>query len=166
MAGPNDRGDQPEIGPDQAYTPTPAQPQFPPAHYQFHATSEYPSLDQDMNMSDTYGQSVQQNIAGQLQDATANAPRNGDVNEISVNTNGATSAGMAPPQTPHQSSFSPGGGDTNVDETPDAGEAHMNPRKRSKVSRACDECRRKKVGSHSPNSCRILTMVAGQMRCC
>lgn len=144
MARPGDGGDQPDLGPNQPY-PSAGQPQFPQPQYPYHTTSEYPSLDQDLSMSDTYGAPTQQNIASQLQEAAANAPRNGDVNAMSVNTNGAASAGMAPPQTPHQTGFSPTGGRASVDETPDPAEATSSKRKRSKVSRACDECRRKKV---------------------
>jgi hypothetical protein len=148
MARPGDRGDQPDLGPNQNYPPA-GQPQFPPAQYPYHP-SEYPSLDQDLNMADTYGQPVQPSIATQLQEAAGVAPGNGDMNSMSVNTNGASSAGMAPPQTPHQASFSPGGQRESVDETPDTVEAGGSKRKRSKVSRACDECRRKKV-CHASN---------------
>jgi hypothetical protein len=151
MAGGNNQGDQPELAPNPSYAPNAGQPHFPPTHYAFNAPSEYPSLDQDMNMPDTY-QSVPQNLTGQLQDTAANAPQNGNVNDMTVNTNGATPAGMAPPQTPHQTTFSPAEGAPPIDETPDAGDAGTNPRKRSKVSRACDECRRKKVGSHASTS--------------
>lgn len=131
MARPGERGDQPELGPNQPYPPT-GQPQFPPTQYPYHTTSQYPNLDQDLNMADTYGQ---QNIASQLQEAAANAPRNAGMNIMNVNTNGSAHAGMAPPDAPHQGTFSPAGGRASIDETADAAEAGDSKRKRSKVSR-------------------------------
>ena len=131
MARPTEPGDQPELGPNQPYPP-PGGPQFPPAQYPYHPTSQYPNLDQDLNMADTYGQ---QNIASQLQEAAANAPRNGGMNVMNVDTNGSAPAGMAPPDTPHQGTFSPAGGRASVDETADAAEHGDSKRKRSKVSR-------------------------------
>jgi hypothetical protein len=151
MAGPSNQGDQPELAPNPSFPANAGQPHYPPPHYGFNAPSDYPSLDPDMNMPDTY-QSVPQTLAGQLQDAAANAPQNGNVPDMTVNTNGATPAGMAPPpQTPHQTTFSPTEGAPPIEETADTGDASTNPRKRSKVSRACDECRRKKAGSRTSN---------------
>lgn len=134
--------DQSSMGPSPPY-PQSTQPQFPPSNFPY-STSDYPSLDTDLNMADPFPSS----ITSQLQEAAAGASqRNGDVNAISVNTNGSVAAGMGPPQTPQQSSFSPTGPRTSVDETPDSANAveDSNKRRRSKVSRACDECRRKKV---------------------
>ena len=151
MAGPGERGD---LGPNQSYPPA-GQPQFPPSQYPYHTTSEYPNLDEDLKMATAYGQPVQQNIASQLQEAAAaGAPRNGDSNAMAVDTNGLASAGMAPPHTPHQTSFSPAGGRASVDETAEAAEGGDSKRKRSKVSRACDQCRKKKVGTLLSDSSR------------
>ncbi len=83
-------------------------------------------------MADTYGQ---QNMASQLQEATSGGSRSGGMNVMNVNTNGSAPAGMAPPETPHPSSFSPAGGRVSVDETADTVEPGDSKRKRSKVSR-------------------------------
>ena len=140
------RGDQAPMGPNPAY-PQSSGPQYPPSNFQYPA-SDYPSLDTDMNMNDPFSHT--QSITSQLQEAVGGAPqRNGDVNAISVDTNGSVTAGMGPPQTPHQGGFSPTGQRASIDETPDSATTaeDANKRRRSKVSRACDECRRKKVES-------------------
>ncbi|KIY00406.1 uncharacterized protein Z520_04091 [Fonsecaea multimorphosa CBS 102226] len=78
-------------------------------------------------------------------------------NNLSMGPNGAaaspaTDPAMAPPQTPNQPTVPPGGARSSIDA---ASEAPQDPqtgdkRKRSKASRACDECRRKKVKCDAP----------------
>jgi hypothetical protein len=76
------------------------------------------------------------------------------MNAMDVDTNGAAAASvvdpaMAPPQTPSQPMFPPAGSRPSLDASIDAGREPQtgDKRKRSKASRACDQCRRKKVPS-------------------
>ena len=92
--------------------------------------------------------STQQSMTGQLQHAAAaESHSNGEMAPLNVNTDGSVPAGMGPPQTPQQPGFSPSGPRASMDDTPDSATPveETNKRRRSKVSRACDECRRKKV---------------------
>ena len=83
--------------------------------------------------------------------ASVNKMDHGSMNNMPMDTNGAASASvvdpaMAPPQTPGQPAFMPSGrqsldASAETSQDPQAGDK----RKRSKASRACDECRRKKV---------------------
>jgi hypothetical protein len=94
------------------------------------------------------------NYARQMEDAAASDAKmeHENMNNIPMDANGgATSSvldpAMAPPQTPSQPAFMPTGGRSSLDAS---GETPQEPqtgdkRKRSKASRACDECRRKKV---------------------
>ena len=103
---------------------------------------------------------IAQSYTQQLQDV-ANPPKvsaSPTQSNFSITPNGAgnglpTDPAMAPPQTPNSQSFvatMPASVDGPAD-TPQTGDK----RKRSKVSRACDECRRKKVIIR--NICRTLT---------
>lgn len=74
------------------------------------------------------------------------------LNDISAGQNGATAnlavdPAMAPPQTPGPVSFADTGARASVDNSSDPAYTPQtgDKRKRSKTSRACDECRRKKV---------------------
>ncbi|RMZ77202.1 hypothetical protein DV738_g4481, partial [Chaetothyriales sp. CBS 135597] len=118
-------------------------PQASQPPFQF-SSSVYPSLDPELNMADTF----QQTISSHLQDAArAAGHRNGDLAAITVAGNAPGAAGMGPPRAPHQQSFSPTEHRTSLDETGEGapGVDGTNKRRRSKVSRACDECRRKKI---------------------
>ena len=141
------QGDQPDLGPNAPFAPH-VQSQYPSTQL-YQPQSEYPALDhQDLNMADQYPQPVQQNISQQFQDpAPVAPPRNGNTQGMAPTSAPDGMTGMAPPQTPQQPPFSPGGPRPSIDEASEAAEASGMKRKRSKVSRACDECRRKKVFS-------------------
>lgn len=101
-------------------------------------------------MSSNYP-AIPQSYTQQLHDASSTVKM--DVspsqNNFAISTNGAgngvaTDPAMAPPQTPNAQAFGATASRSNIDDpsdTPMTGDK----RKRSKVSRACDECRRKKV---------------------
>ena len=97
--------------------------------------------------------SMPQPFARQLEEAaaTVDQPGGGSLNSLPLNPNGTASSvtpdpGMAPPQTPTQP-FMPTASRTSADNASDLGQGPQtgDKRKRSKTSRACDECRRKKV---------------------
>ncbi|OCT53243.1 hypothetical protein CLCR_11396 [Cladophialophora carrionii] len=97
--------------------------------------------------------------ARQLEDAATSEEKieHGNMNNIPIDANGAAPSSvldpaMAPPQTPSQPAFMPTGGRSSLDasaETPQEPQTG-DKRKRSKASRACDECRRKKVKCDAP----------------
>lgn len=130
---------------------------FPSATSSQFTHSQYPfPVDAELTMSSNYP-AIPQSYTQQLQEASnsvkmdASPPQNSFA--VNANTNGAGNGvaidpAMAPPQTPNAQAFVTTASRSNVDDpsdTPMTGDK----RKRSKVSRACDECRRKKVNSQS-----------------
>lgn len=93
------------------------------------------------------------------------------MNSLSMDANGtspaaaASDATMAPPQTPGQPAIVPAAQRGSVDELSDPGQTPQtgDKRKRVKASRACDECRRKKVCDNVRNNHRgiqrLLTLL-------
>lgn len=137
---------------DQSGDP-PASSYYAPSPSQF-PQSQYPvPTDSELNMSSNY--SLPASYAQQLQDATSSkrSPSPTQPEYPAIPTNGAshvipTDPAMAPPpQTPNSQSFSAPVPHSSLDESADLTQTpHTgDKRKRSKVSRACDECRRKKV---------------------
>lgn len=170
MARPSEQGDRSELGPGAPFSNGTAPSQFAPSQHHPYYGTEYPSpLDHEMTMAEPFSQSNQTNALEELQNAAA-AVRNNS-HAMSVNTNGSTSTAMGPPHTPRQTSPPAGDSRQSVDFTPD-GQGGLK-RKRSKVSRACDECRRKKVYRFSAQdngdrltSCRssVMQMMAKALR--
>ena len=114
----------------------------PQAHHDF-------TREEELQMADTLQHGLQHNIAAHTD--AAGSLNNGQPHSHmpGLVPAGALPQGMAPPpQTPHQASI--GGAPVqrpSIDSATDTNYTGDNrPRKRSKVSRACDECRRKKVG--------------------
>ena len=155
MAGPQGGRDQPSSDPTGHFVGS-APSQF--------GSSYYPI---DTELTTNYNHPT---FARQMEEA-ANAVDNmdqGNMNSMALDTNGAQAAtavdpAMAPPQTSNQPGFVAAGSRPSVDassETPHDPQTG-DKRKRSKASRACDECRRKKVrhnSGRSPNfSALILT---------
>jgi hypothetical protein len=101
-------------------------------------------IDTQLAMNPNYGMS---SYPRDLGDPTAsiNHPVTDHLGGITAASNGSVSGAgadvsMAPPQNPNQASFIP------TRESVDESSEHTgDKRKRSKTSRACDECRRKKV---------------------
>ena len=142
MAGAPEDGDHAALGESQMF-PNGAQQHYPPPH---HYPTAYPPLDHDITMDDSFAPARSRNGIEDLQNAAA-AATNSAQHSITVNTNGASSeqVAMAPPHTPtfNQPSPPPTESRPSLDFTADRQGSLK--RKRSKVSRACDECRRKKV---------------------
>ncbi|KAJ9607083.1 hypothetical protein H2200_008155 [Cladophialophora chaetospira] len=96
--------------------------------------------------------------ARQIEEAASSVDKmgHGNMNNMPMDTNGASSSmvdpAMAPPQTSGQPSFLPSGGRPSLDASAETGQDPQagDKRKRSKASRACDECRRKKVKCDAP----------------
>jgi len=114
-----------------------------------------------------YAQNIPPGMGGQLEDSGMAVSRSSQVHAMNVSTNGSSAAGMAPPQTPHQQSFASPGHRASTDDVAEGtavGESAK--RKRSKVSRACDECRRKKVNGHPPPSAVLAGLLTRtQVKC-
>ncbi|KAK5046483.1 hypothetical protein LTR84_008286 [Exophiala bonariae] len=116
-----------------------------------------PPIDAELTMSSNYP-AMPQSYTQQLHDASNDDKMDASPsqNTFAVNTNGAgngvaTDPAMAPPQTPNAQALVTTASRSMVEDpsdTPMTGDK----RKRSKVSRACDECRRKKVRCINPPS--------------
>jgi hypothetical protein len=125
-------------------------------------SSYYPIDSELTNMSASYSLP---NYARQMEEATSSVDKmdHTTMNNIPMDTNGATGSSvvdpaMAPPETPHQQSFMPSGSRPSLDasaETPQDPQTG-DKRKRSTASRACDECRRKKVRAMASKDTRVL----------
>jgi len=137
--------DPANLGPSHNY-PSPGAAHMPQGSYYDHRGQRPFDDDDELHLAN----SLSQNIGAQLANAGAmsNGHSHGHEQEMAVSPAGAaTSAGMAPPQTPTQ----PPQGISGVSHVANEGNQDTGTsgdgtrRKRSKVSRACDECRRKKV---------------------
>jgi len=119
----------------------------PPGTSHFDSNAFSFPIDTQLAMNPNYGMS---SYPRDLGDPTAsiNHPATDHLGGITAASNGTVSgagadASMAPPQTPNQASFIPAR--DSVDESSEHMANTGDKRKRSKTSRACDECRRKKV---------------------
>ena len=123
------------------------------AHGSHGAYYDHPSQrtfedEEDMQMANTLSQGMQHNIGAQLANAAAMSNGHGHDQAMVISPSGVGAPGMAPPpQTPTQASVGgPHAQQSGAENIQDQGAAtDSTRRKRSKVSRACDECRRKKV---------------------
>ena len=125
-------------------------------------SSYYPIDTELTNMSASYNLPT---YARQMEEAAASVEKidHGNMNNMSMDTNGGVASSvvdpaMAPPQTPNQPSFMRNGSRPSLDASVETGQdPHTgDKRKRSKASRACDECRRKKVWSQDVQKTREL----------
>lgn len=102
---------------------------------------------EDMQMATSLSHDMQHNLGAQMSSAAAISNGHGHAQEMVTSPSVLGAPGMAPPQTPTQPSHmgqpvQQGGAEGTQESGPTADSTR---RKRSKVSRACDECRRKKV---------------------
>jgi len=132
-------GDQMDLGPN------------PNAPYKFDSApqmpqSQYPDFETELTMAtDSYPSALQGTMNGHIQTAASPLPHVNTHVNIPVHAPGTNAPGMAPPQAPHHQDYSPSAAPRpSVDDSAPA-TSDTPKRKRSKVSRACDECRRKKV---------------------
>ena len=152
MAAPPGGRDQPSDDPTGNFGAS-ALPQFSSSYYPIDTELTNPSSSYNLP---PYGR--------QLEEAANSVDKlgHGNMSNMPMDTNGASSSvvdpAMAPPQTSGQTSFLPSGDRPSLDasaemaQDPQAGDK----RKRSKASRACDECRRKKVRSRRRIQTRVL----------
>ncbi|KAH0843560.1 hypothetical protein AYO21_10577 [Fonsecaea monophora] len=147
MAGPTGGRDQPSHDPTGNFTGSGS------SHF---GSSYYPIDTELTSMSPNYSMPP---YARPMEEGVSSVDKinhEGVNNGIPLGPNGAaassvTDPAMAPPQTPHQATF-PVGARSSMDassETPQDPQTG-DKRKRSKASRACDECRRKKVKCDAP----------------
>ncbi|OAP58244.1 hypothetical protein AYL99_07334 [Fonsecaea erecta] len=124
-----------------------------------HFASSYYPIDTELtNMSPSYPMPP---YARPMEEGVASVDKinHGEAmnNSLAIGPNGATASSatdpaMAPPQTPNQATFPPAGARSSMDATSETPQDPQtgDKRKRSKASRACDECRRKKVKCDAP----------------
>lgn len=150
-------------GPSHNY-PSPGEAHGSHATYYDHHSQRPFDDDEDMQMANSLSQGMQHNIGAQLANAAAMSNGHGHDQEMAISPSGVGAPGMAPPRTPTQPPL--GGPSTQqggAENTQDPGvTTDGTRRKRSKVSRACDECRRKKVADQTDRfvlSCRLLDLL-------
>ena len=140
-----------ELPDDSEIAPTHHFVEATPAHYQqgayFARGNGNFQADQDIHMAQELSHNMQQSVGA---DAPTSAPRIDSQSQNNPMDMSQTpiGPGMGPPHS--RESFS-GGQQSAVEGTPDQNMTGDGKRKRSKVSRACDECRRKKVSSAPDN---------------
>jgi hypothetical protein len=121
----------------------PSTSQYPPTQYTF-------AMETDL-MSANYG--LPNSYTRQLADtAASHNPLNAPQDDLTHGANGSTASGpapvdaaMAPPQTPTQQSYIAAAAQNAVNASTDSSQTPQKGSKREKATRACDECRRKKV---------------------
>lgn len=141
MAGPAGGRDQTSNDPTGNFAASAAS-QFGPSYYPI--DTELTNMSANYNLA-SYGRPMEEA-------SSAVEKMDPNMNNMAIDTNGgATSSvvdpAMAPPQTPGQAAFPATASRASLDassETPQDPQTG-DKRKRSKASRACDECRRKKV---------------------
>lgn len=142
MANIIDPLDDSEIAPAHQFIPD--QPaHYQPNQYSFPRGNGNFAADRDIQMAQELSHNIQQ---GAVDGTPTSASRNDShgQNHTMDMSQTPVGPGMGPPH--NRQSFSGGPGSA-VEATPDQSIMGDGKRKRSKVSRACDECRRKKVQS-------------------
>lgn len=147
MAAGMDHRDAPDLGPSHNY-PSPNEAHGAQGTYYDQPGQRGFDDDEDLHMANTLSHDMHHNLGAQLTNAAAMSNGHGHTQDMAIDPSGVGAPGMAPPpQTPTQPSL--GGPPTQQPSTDITQEIGPTPdstrRKRSKVSRACDECRRKKV---------------------
>lgn len=137
--------DQSEVVPNQTYHAD-NQPHFAHSQYPYPPASATFSIDQEMTM-DRFSAGVQESANNSISEPTTSGADPSNAVPALTTAIGLPTPGMAPPQAGGSQSYSPTGPRESMDDGIDGAAVGGDPkRKRSKVSRACDECRRKKVG--------------------
>lgn len=140
-----DLGEQSEMNPNPSFRGE-NQSQFPPQYSYSQGPAAF-SIDQDINMgADSFAATVQAHANASLDPSPGNSGSAQSAQSINTSPVGINAPGMAPPPQNAHHPYSPSGARPSIDDGQDGGLSGGDPkRKRSKVSRACDECRRKKV---------------------
>jgi hypothetical protein len=155
-------------GPSHNY-PSPGEAHSSHGAYYDHP-AQRPFEDEDMHMANTLSQGMQHNMGAQLVNAAGMSNGHGHDQEMAISPPGVGAPGMAPPpQTPTQPAHvgPPIQQQSGAENIQDQGTTDSTRRKRSKVSRACDECRRKKVANKSAAFCSygLPDTILLQIRC-
>ena len=146
MAGTAEYPEPPDLIPNSQYPPEPSAHYSQPAYSFTRGSANYPG-EQDMGAVDNFNRSM----PGSMDSMPSST--NGHPQPHSAAISPSQQPEMAPPQNAHQQQFpSPTTAQRpSIDGSQDmSGGMDSSKRKRSKVSRACDECRRKKVQSSPP----------------
>ncbi|KIW24786.1 uncharacterized protein PV07_10478 [Cladophialophora immunda] len=148
MAGPDGGRDQPSHDPTGNFVGS-ASSHFASSYYPI--DTELTSMSPNYPMP-PYARPMEEGVASidKINHGTMN--NNLPMGPNGVAASSATDPAMAPPQTPNQPTFPSAGPRSSIDAS---SETLQDPqtggkRKRSKASRACDECRRKKVKCDAP----------------
>ena len=133
-----------------------------PIAYDYPAdTSEYIAIDHNLEASTNYG-TGEKLLRDSLDGSTALPDQNG--HDVGLSANGAVNAHFEPITTQDGAGLNaPAKRKSPDDQLESAFAAGDSKRKRSKVSRACDQCRRKKVYLSMLKQVHILTI--NQIRC-
>jgi hypothetical protein len=156
MANIVDLPDDSDIAPTHHFVQTQSA-HYPQANYPFPRGNGNFAAEQDIQMAQELSHDMQQGVG---EAGPTSVPRNdahGQTQAMDMSTT-PMGPGMGPPH--NRQSFS-GNPQSAVEGTPDQNMTGDGKRKRSKVSRACDECRRKKVQSDksTPRNRPILIVV-------
>jgi hypothetical protein len=149
MATSANLNEAPDIGPNHNY-PSPTTSQVPQGSYYGAQPQDRFEAEDDIQMANALSHGMQHDVGAQLVHAAGLSNGQGHIHDqdLTASPSEAQQSGMAPPpQTPMQQQ-----GPQHIDASNDRDQAtggEPSRRKRSKVSRACDSCRRKKVGSTS-----------------
>jgi hypothetical protein len=142
MANIVDLPDDSDIAPTHHFVQT--QPaHYPQVNYPFPRGNGNFAAEQDIQMAQELSHDMRQGVGETGSTSTPRNDAHGQTQAMDMSTT-PVGPGMGPPH--NRQSFS-GNPQSAVEGTPDQNMTSDGKRKRSKVSRACDECRRKKVQS-------------------
>ena len=159
MAASANLHEAPDIGPNHNY-PSPTTSQVPQGSYYRAQPQDRFEAEDDMQMANALSHEMQHDVGTELVHAAGLSNGQGHIHDQDLTTSPseAQQSGMAPPpQTPMQQQGPQHIGARNDGDQATGGESSR--RKRSKVSRACDSCRRKKVGVTEISQTRPLLIV-------
>lgn len=146
MANMSDLPDDAEIAPTHHFVPIPPahSAHYPQPAYSFPRGNGNFAAEQDIQMAQELSHDMQQGVGDAAPTSAPSNNSHGQNHAMDISST-PMGPGMGPPS--NRQSFS-GNPQSAVDVTPDQTMMGDGKRKRSKVSRACDECRRKKVRKH------------------
>ena len=140
MAGTTEYPEVPEMGPGGQYTSAPPS-QYPQPSYSYtRGSANYP-VEQQMSAVENFNRSAPASMDSMQNTSASNGQASG------APATPSHLPDMAPPQSAHLQQYPspPSGPRLSMEDAQDTTPMSDSKRKRSKVSRACDECRRKKV---------------------
>ena len=162
MAANNGQDHQRPLNPHHSYPPQ-GQPQFQQPQQPFTYSQPYPPLQPPLNPAlnddqiaqlQDFGRHNESNFGPQVEENAQNGrARNGE-SPLDIDTHVPPVSGVAMPhQQLNLQNFPPPTPRGSMDMTPDSATPGDKSKPKPKASRACDECRRKKVSHFGPAIC-------------